>query len=93
LFKAEDSIRYHAPEVPGWWKSHVATAPVPEGATDVHIIKDGWDHEPCNLCKSRIGRTGARYGYFSRADNDWLCVLCYKKFVAAHDLRFLQFKE
>lgn len=93
LFKAEDSVRYRDPEVPGWWKSHVATAPVSGGATDVHIIKDGWDHEHCNLCRSTIGRAGAQYGYYSKADNDWLCVPCYKKFVAGHDLRFLQFRK
>lgn len=93
LFKAEDSVRYRDPAVPGYWKSHVANAAVSEGATDVHIIKNGWDHEHCHLCHSRIGRGGGRYGYFSKADNDWLCVRCYKKFIAAHDLRYLQFKK
>lgn len=92
-FKPQDSVRYHDPAVPGSWKSHVASAPVSEGATDVSIIKDGWDHEHCHLCMSRIGRGGAPYGYFSTADNDWMCVRCYKQFVAAHDLRFLQFKK
>lgn len=93
FFKAEDSIRYRDPTVPGWWKSHVATVPVSEGATDVHIINDGWDHEHCNLCRSKIGRAGARWGYYSKAHNDWLCVPCYKKFIARHDLRFLQFAK
>lgn len=93
VFKAEDSVRYRDPKVPGWWTSHVAAAPVSEGAEDVHIIKDGWDHEHCALCKSRIGRAGARYGYYSKGDNDWLCISCYKKFIAAHDVRFLQFKK
>lgn len=93
LFKAKDSVRYHDPKVPGWWTSHVAVVPVSDGATDVHIIKGGWDHEHCNLCKSRIGKKGARYGYYSKADNDWVCVSCYKNFIAGHDLRFLQFKK
>ena len=92
IFEAEDSVRYRDPQVPGWWKSHVATRPVSEGASEVQIVKDGWDHEHCYFCKSRIGRAGARYGYYSKADNDWLCSSCYKKFVARHDLRFLQFK-
>jgi hypothetical protein len=93
MFKAEDSVRYGDPQVPGWWKSHVATHPVSEGASGVQIIKKGWDHEHCYLCKSRIGRAGGRFGYYSKADNDWLCVSCYKKFIARHDLRFLQFKN
>jgi hypothetical protein len=59
----------------------------------VQIIKGGWDHEHCYLCRSRIGRAGARYGYYSKADNDWLCGSCYRKFIARHDLRFLQFKS
>ena len=93
VFKAEDSVRYRDPQVPGWWKSHVATHPVSEGASDVQIVEGGWDHEHCYFCKSKIGRAGARYGYYSKADNDWLCVSCYKKFIARHDLRFLQFKK
>jgi hypothetical protein len=93
LFKAQDAVRYRDPKVPEWWKSHLATAPASEGATDVHIVRDGWDHEHCCVCKSRIGRAGARHGYYSKADNDWLCISCYKKFIAGHDLRFLQFKK
>jgi hypothetical protein len=93
MFSAEDSVRYRDPKVPGWWTSHVATSPISEGATDLHIVKSGWDHEHCCLCRSRIGRAGARHGDYSKADNDWLCVSCYKKFVAGHDLRFLQFKK
>jgi len=92
LFRAEDSVRYRDPKVPGWWTSHVASAPVSKGAADVQIIKDGWDHEHCNFCRAEIGRHGDPYGYYSKSDNDWLCVSCYKKFVARHDLRFLQFE-
>lgn len=93
LFRAEDSVRYRGPEVPGWWKSHVASAPPSEGATDVHVIKNGWDHEHCNFCRAEIGRHGDPYGYYSKSDNDWLCQSCYKNFVARQDLRFLQFQK
>jgi hypothetical protein len=92
IFKAEDLVRYRDPKVPGWWTSHVARHPVSKGATEVHIVEKGWDHEHCHLCRSRIGNGTARHGYYSKADNDWLCVSCYKKFIARHDLRFLQFK-
>lgn len=92
-FGPKDSVRYRDPAVPGWWKSHLASVPVSEGGTDVGIIKGGWDHEHCDFCWSRIGEGGARYGYFSKADNDWLSVRCHREFIAAHDLRFLQFKK
>jgi hypothetical protein len=92
IFKAEDLVRYRDPKVPGWWTSHVARHPVSKGATEVHIVEKGWDHEHCHLCRSRIGDGTDGYGYYSRADNDWLCISCYKEFIARHDLRFLQFK-
>jgi hypothetical protein len=92
-FKPEDSVRYHDPKVPGWWTSHVASASIPKDAKDVHIVKEGWNHEHCYLCKARIGGADALYGYYSKRDNDWLCVSCYKEFIARHDLRFLQFKK
>lgn len=92
-FRPRDAVRYRDPEVPGWWKSHVATARVSERARDVHIIQNGWDHEHCYLCRARIGEARARHGYYSKADKDWLCVRCYKEFVAGHDLRFLQFQK
>ena len=76
MFKAEDSVRYRDPQVPGWWKSHVASHPVSEDASDVQIIKNGWDHEHCYFCKTKIGKAGEPYGYYSKADNDWLCVSC-----------------
>lgn len=92
-FREENSVRYRDPKVPGWWKSHVASVPPSEGAKDIHIIKNGWDHEHCNLCRAEIGRHGDPYGYYSRTDNDWLCQSCYKKFIARRDLRFLQFEK
>ncbi|HKW64250.1 MAG TPA: hypothetical protein VJN89_16980 [Candidatus Acidoferrum sp.] len=92
-FKAEDSVRFRDPKVPGWWTSQVASTPVAQGATHIHIIKNGWDCEHCYVCKSRIGKSGNPWGYYSKADNDWLCISCFKKFIARHDLRFLQFEK
>ena len=92
-FKAEDSVRFHDPKVPGWWAEHVASRAVPQDATDVHVLKNGWDHEHCYFCKSRIGKSGKPWGFYSKSDNDWLCQSCYKKFIAPHDLRFLQFEK
>jgi hypothetical protein len=92
-FKSLDSVQYSDPAVPGWRTTHVASHPPPPDASNIQVIKNGWDHEHCYLCKSRIGRAGNRWGYYSKTDKDWLCISCYKKFVARHDLCFLQFKS
>ena len=91
-FRAVDAVRYLDPKVPGYWTSHIASEPPSEGASDVRVLKKGWDHEHCNFCRTRIGKGGRRFGFYSKPDNDWLCDLCYKRFVARHDLRYLQFK-
>ena len=92
VLKPVDAARYQDPKVPGWWTSHVATRLPAEGATNVHVIKKGWDVEYCNFCRARIGRKGLPFGYSSKPENQWLCEPCYKNYVARHDLRFLQFK-
>ena len=92
-FKPLDSVQYRNPDVPGWRVTQVASHPPPPQASNVRVIKDGWDHEHCYLCKSRIGSGSNRWGYYSKTDKDWLCISCYKKVVARHDLRFLQFKS
>ena len=46
------------------------------------IIEDGWDHEHCELCWSKISRLpgDSPNGY---TDGDkWLCVTCYTQYIA-----------
>jgi hypothetical protein len=50
------------------------------------VTVTGWDHEHCELCSAqiRLGDHG-----FVDADEHWVCELCYAKYVATHDLSFL----
>jgi len=64
----------------------------PEGAVDLPdigadgIIRAGWTHEHCTLCKEHIDV--GQYGYLDRGDH-WVCESCYTKYVSVHDLSFL----
>jgi hypothetical protein len=50
------------------------------------IIRAGWTHEHCALCKEHID--AGHYGYLDRGDH-WVCESCYAKYVSVHDLSFL----
>jgi len=64
----------------------------PEGGVDLPdvgpdgIIRGGWTHEHCTLCKEHID--AGQYGYLDRGDH-WACENCYAKYVSVHDLSFL----
>ena len=89
IVKPVDQVRYRDPKVPGYWASHLASAPVANGATDVHMVKKGWDHEHCYLCLARIGRKGDAFGYFCKPDSAWACEPCFKAYIAARNLSLL----
>jgi hypothetical protein len=89
VLKPVDAVRYRDAAAPGWWRSHVASYPVAENATDVHIVKKGWDVEHCYICLARIGRKGDPFGYFCKSENQWGCAPCYKSYIGPHDLAFL----
>lgn len=50
------------------------------------VTATGWDHEHCELCNADI-RAGD-HGFVD-PDEHWVCEPCYAKYVAAHDLSFL----
>ena len=50
------------------------------------VTATGWDHEHCELCSTEI-RAGD-HGFVD-ADEHWVCESCYVKYVATHDLSFL----
>lgn len=50
------------------------------------IIKDGWDHEHCELCTAHI--EAETYGYLDLGGH-WICEECYEKYVVNHDLSFV----
>jgi hypothetical protein len=51
------------------------------------VIKGGWDHAHCELCHGHIDTEN--YGYLDPGEH-WVCEKCYSKFVANHDLSFIQ---
>lgn len=50
------------------------------------VTVTGWDHEHCELCGAEL-RPGD-HGYVDAGEH-WVCDLCYAKYVATHDLSFL----
>lgn len=50
------------------------------------VTATGWDHEHCEICSVAIhvGDHG-----FVDADEHWVCEPCYARYVASHDLSFL----
>jgi len=69
----------------GWMKAGKA---LPEGAVALHIEKDGWDHEHCEICGSKIGVGGEACGYADQVDR-WLCERCYHDYAESRSLGFL----
>ena len=51
------------------------------------VVPGGWDHEHCELCNAHIDAGDT--GYVDQSD-DWVCAGCYTKYVAVHDLSFLE---
>lgn len=63
-----------------------ATRPnLPESGT---VIKDGWDHEHCELCWEKISPWTDPVAMFS-VPNHWICRACHKNFVVPRSLDFI----
>ncbi len=50
------------------------------------VIRGGWSHEHCELCRDHIN--SGQYGFLDRSEHR-VCEKCYNKYVSAHDLSFL----
>jgi len=59
-----------------------------EGAMPREVVRGGWDHEHCELCRANIGAGGAPAGYVD-AEERWLCEACYRLYAKPRDLSFL----
>ena len=70
------------------FKPHDSTRYHPDGR--VEIVKGGWDHEHCQICKQTIStyENDDHYGYANQDDN-WLCDSCYHKYVLKKSLDFI----
>jgi hypothetical protein len=51
------------------------------------VIHNGWDHAHCELCSGHV--VAGQYGYVDLGEH-WVCEACYDKYVARHDLSFIQ---
>ena len=70
------------------FESHDTNTYYPDGR--VEFVKDGWDHEHCQICFQNIStfEEGEHFGYVNQND-DWLCESCYQKYVASKSLSFI----
>lgn len=50
------------------------------------VIKGGWNHTDCELCRGHID--AGQYGYTDPSQH-WVCETCYERYVAYHDLSFM----
>jgi len=55
---------------------------------DEERVPDAWDHEHCEICRSKIGVGGEPRGYRHQI-NYWLCEQCYREYAACHSVSFV----
>ncbi|MCB9720063.1 MAG: hypothetical protein H6756_04245 [Candidatus Omnitrophica bacterium] len=85
-FKASDAQEFMQNGVRGWCQ---VGGKLREGQVATgKIIKDGWDHENCDLCEERIDKNNP-VGYRDPKDWFWLCAECYDKYGRTGDLSFI----
>ncbi len=52
------------------------------------IVKDGWDHEHCEICWEKIAQYAQPYGYESNTGK-WICEKCYSDYVEPQRISFI----
>ena len=55
-------------------------------ASEPQLVPGGWDHEHCDLCKTRID--AGKFGYCDPGGR-WMCEKCYERYVMQRDLAFV----
>ncbi len=83
-FKAQNAQVFIQNGVRGWCKVGYK---IPAGAVLGEIIPDGWDHEHCSICWTKIGKSGQEDCYRDE-DRYYLCVSCFEKYASQHNLAF-----
>lgn len=63
----------------------------PSGKSSMQIeadgtIKNGWNHEHCELCHAHVD--SGHYGYVDPSEH-WVCEECYERYVSEYDLSFM----
>jgi len=54
--------------------------------SEVRLVRGGWGHEHCDLCKSHI--EAGEFGYCDPSGR-WMCEKCYNRYVMQRDLAFV----
>ena len=84
-FQAKDAQVFYLPNgLKGWME---LGGKIPEDAKIGEVIKNGWDHEECEICVKRIGKGGE--SDFYKHKRFWLCVDCFNKYASNRDLSFV----
>jgi hypothetical protein len=53
---------------------------------ELQIVRNGWDHEHCELCNAHIDPGDSCH---RDAEGAWVCQRCFRQFVQPHDLSFI----
>ena len=72
-------------DLQGWTK---AGHKLHDDYVPTHIVEDGWDHEHCELCGTKIGRSGVSHGYVDSKER-WICEECYREYAEPRSLGFV----
>ena len=84
-FKPSLAQFFRQGDVHGWTK---AGHTLRDGMVPTHVVEDGWDHEHCQLCEAKIGRSGASHGYEDVKER-WLCEECHHEYADPRSLGFV----
>jgi hypothetical protein len=84
-FVASDAQYFELDGHRGWQKVGQGLL---DGAVPREVVRGGWDHEHCELCRAHIGAAGAPAGYVD-VEERWLCEACYRRYAEPRDLSFL----
>jgi hypothetical protein len=58
----------------------------PTTHSGTRLVPGGWDHEHCELCNAHIDPGDVGY---CDPEERWICQNCYERYVARHDLAFV----
>jgi len=85
VFVPRDARHFELKGVHGWGPIE---AELPEGAKDLGVVTNGWDHEHCEICRQTIGVGGVDFGFVDSLDH-WLCQGCHERWAREPDLGFV----
>jgi hypothetical protein len=82
-FQPSDAVRFE--NHPGYVLGKSTNKELPSGGK---TVKDGWDHEHCEICNAKISPHHDPIGVFSEP-NSWICRDCYRNYVVPRSLDFI----